>query len=98
MRLPRNVEVTAYRVVQESLNNAVKYAGASNIRVSLEQEGQQIILSIADDGAGFDPSRISPSASGIRGMQDRVSLAGGEFILEAAPGSGTLIKCLLQNK
>ncbi|AXS81048.1 sensor histidine kinase [Dechloromonas sp. HYN0024] len=84
-----------FRIVQEALNNAVKYAKAAKIGISLGRSEYEICLEIYDDGVGFDPQEIerreSISGIGLRGMADRITISGGDFRLSSSPGNGTRV-------
>lgn len=93
--LPAAIESACYRVVQECLTNAVRYAGATTVTVSLEPGGpDRLRVRVTDDGKGFDPS-APRSGLGLRGMGDRAALLGGTLSIESAPGQGTTIDVLL---
>jgi signal transduction histidine kinase len=87
--LPDALRTCIYRVVQEALHNCARHAGARNARVIVRQEGRRIILSVEDDGHGFDPLRIR--GLGLVGMEERVTHLGGAFEVQSRPGSGTRI-------
>jgi signal transduction histidine kinase len=89
-RLDAEVERTVYRLVQESLTNVIKHAGAAHVRVEVGESGGLIGLSIADDGEGFDQAQVN-AGFGLVGMQDRVALVGGKVSIESAPGEGTTV-------
>jgi len=83
-----------YRVVQESLNNVAKHAAASKVVVHLERSDNMVVLSIQDDGRGFDIHRhADPGAAkhglGLIGMRERVEFAAGKFVVQSKPGQGT---------
>ena len=84
-------QLTVYRVVQEAITNALKYAQARHLRVRLLEQGTQAVVSIADDGIGFDPDNSRLGRHGLRGMRFRVEASGGELSLTSAPGQGTCI-------
>jgi signal transduction histidine kinase len=85
-RLPDSVEVAAYYVVAEALTNAAKYAQASEVRVSVDADEENLCLSIADDGVGgADLSK----GSGLIGLIDRVEALGGQLRISSVVGSGT---------
>ncbi|HEY0345228.1 MAG TPA: PAS domain S-box protein [Solirubrobacteraceae bacterium] len=87
-RLPENVEVTAYYVASEALTNAAKHAGASDVRITVNADDGQIVLTIRDDGVGgADPAR----GSGLIGLQDRVAALGGALAVYSEPGAGTVL-------
>ncbi|MBI4785870.1 MAG: HAMP domain-containing protein [Chloroflexi bacterium] len=96
-RLPAVVETALFRVVQEAINNIARHSGARNAEVVFTSADQQIEIRIADDGCGFDPTRLAGAPDGKRGlglmgMQERMSVIGGEFQLCSAPGKGTVIR------
>jgi PAS domain S-box-containing protein len=81
-----------YYVAREALTNVVKYAGATQIQVSLMVEDDRVTLSVSDDGAGFDPSVLNRGDTmGLRTMKERTELLGGVFELESEPGKGTRV-------
>jgi signal transduction histidine kinase len=85
-RLPDSAEVAAYYVVAESLTNAAKHAGASEVTVKVDADGDDLRLSIHDDGAGGADSR---RGSGLVGLRDRVEALGGRLLVSSPIGSGT---------
>jgi signal transduction histidine kinase len=90
-RLPTAVEDTAYRLVQEALTNVMKHAGASEVAVTLRQEDDTVLISVADDGVGIDPNQ-GTEGFGLIGMRERVALAAGTLTISAGRGgTGTLI-------
>jgi signal transduction histidine kinase len=80
-----------YRIAQESLRNALKHSEAKSAAVSLSLEGSNLVLTVEDDGIGFDADSAAGSGLGLSGMQDRVRAIGGKLTLETRPGSGTRI-------
>ena len=88
LRLDPEVETTAYRVVQECLSNAARHGGASRVIVELAREAEEIRVSVADDGEGFDVSRDT-AGFGLRGMRERVDLIDGRLAIESGAGRGT---------
>jgi signal transduction histidine kinase len=91
VQLDDAAELTLYRVVQESLNNACKYAAAQSMRVQLSQGEGQVRLEVADDGRGFDLQAVGAGRHGIAGMQVRVESHGGRLQVHSRPGGGTRI-------
>jgi signal transduction histidine kinase len=81
-------EVMLYRVVQELFNNALKHAKATELTVSLVRRGDQLTLTFADNGVGFDPARAT-NGLGLRGMESRIQLLKGELVVDSQPGHGT---------
>lgn len=92
-RLPEEMEITFYRIVQEALNNVVRHARAKHVDVILEQRDENLILVIEDDGVGFDPEVILKKSGrlGLFGMQERVEMLGGKLVIESAKGKGTTL-------
>lgn len=90
-KLTPEVQVALYRIAQESLNNIVKYAKASQIDIDLVLSPSQVFLQIADNGLGFDPKKVKPTSLGMRIMRERVESIGGQFQVTSTPGIGTTI-------
>jgi signal transduction histidine kinase len=88
--IPDEYKICIYRIVQEALNNAARHSAARNARVTVEQTAGKILLSVVDDGRGFDPQRVR--GLGILGMEERVRRLGGILTLDSKPGSGTTLK------
>jgi signal transduction histidine kinase len=83
-----------YRIAQEALHNARKHAADSFVRVDLAQRDSTLMLTVEDNGPGFDPAaRPSGKATGLGlfSMQERAYGLGGTFSIRSAPGSGTRI-------
>ncbi len=91
-RLPSEVETALYRIVQESLTNVVKHAGASSVSVLVTQKDGSVIAVIEDDGRGFDAKAARPGTGlGLVGMEERVALLNGSLRIESSEGAGTTI-------
>ncbi|RDC61484.1 ATP-binding protein [Adhaeribacter pallidiroseus] len=96
-RLAKNTEIGLYRVSQEALHNAVKYAQAKHINVELQVKKRYIHLRISDNGQGFSPDNFSLTseqtglAHGISNMKERVFLLNGLININSKPGEGTQI-------
>ncbi|UBQ03665.1 sensor histidine kinase [Curtobacterium sp. TXMA1] len=89
--LDRDAQVVLLRVGQEALANVRTHARASSVRVALHAGGPRVVLRIEDDGIGFDAA--APTAGhGLRGLHDRLALAGGTCAVTSAPGAGTVIE------
>ena len=86
------VATALFRVLQESLTNVARHAGASRVEVRLSLQGGEWVLSIRDDGAGFEQGGGKRSGIGLLGMRERVQILGGRFSLTTAPGAGTAIE------
>ena len=96
-RLDSNIETNLYRIIQEAVNNAIKYAKASNITVKFSHTISSLTITIEDNGKGFDYSRVERSGHfekaghGIFNMKERTSYIGGIFKLDTVLGKGTCI-------
>ncbi|MBI5722245.1 MAG: CHASE3 domain-containing protein [Burkholderiales bacterium] len=88
-------ELAIYRLVQEALTNVAKYARAKRVQVSVQPDGDHVRVQVRDDGIGFDPARARNGTHGLAGMQFRVLSCGGEWLLDSAPGHGTLVQARL---
>jgi signal transduction histidine kinase len=86
--LPAGIELSVYRVVQESLTNVLKHASGSKVRVVLDYRDRELLVEIADDGH----TTLAPATggSGVAGMRERVSLCGGEFNASAGAAGFTV--------
>ena len=85
-----------YRIVQEASSNAIKYADAKNIAISLSRKGNQKELSITDDGCGFDIASVSKGI-GLQTIHERAANQNGAVSVEASPGKGTVIQLRIKN-
>jgi len=92
-QLPEEHKTCVYRIVQEALHNCVQHAGARNVQVMVRQEDERLLLSIQDDGKGFNVEQTR--GMGLLGIQERVSYLEGQFAVESKPGAGTLIRVIL---
>jgi two-component system sensor histidine kinase UhpB len=93
-RLPPQVELVLYRVVQEALTNVAKHAVAGEVRVELVRRSDEVIAAVEDDGQGFDVEdmmRLRERGLGLFGMQERLALVGGQLVIDSTPGRGTRI-------
>jgi len=88
-------QLTVYRLVQEALTNIGKYAKAGRVDVTLEMRAGRAMISVRDDGKGFDPNRLNSGSHGLLGMRYRIEAEGGRMNLTTAPGKGTLIEATL---
>ena len=89
-RLSPELETGIYRIVQESLTNAVKHGRAHRATVTVTEDLTRLTVLVHDDGIGFDPS-ASTAGFGLTGMRERAGLLGGELAVRAVPGEGTTV-------
>lgn len=94
--LPKEQKLVLIRVIQESLNNAIKHALPDKILVRICENGKGKQIQILDDGKGFDPS-LQTNGSGMHNLKKRMDTIGGEFELTSAVGKGTEITLTLPN-
>lgn len=91
LRLPPKYEVALFRMIQESVQNALKHANARQIKVRLEISHTAVSVSIKDNGVGFDLNQKKPESFGIIGMKERVELLNGEITFDSKIGKGTSV-------
>ncbi len=97
-RLPPETETALYRVCQEGISNALRHGEASRISIHLTASHPRVILTIQDNGKGFDPRRPYTKKDearpglGLIGMRERVGAAGGFFRITSTPGRGTTLR------
>jgi GAF domain-containing protein len=93
---PPEQEETLFRIAQESLNNIVKHAQATQVQIELRTANDLCRLVVRDNGVGFDPADAqAPGRMGLQGMRERAAAHGGEVGLSSSPGSGTTVEVLL---
>ena len=94
------LKIAIFRIVQEALNNITKHAQAKDVYIKLEYQPQNVLVSVRDDGIGFDLDTVRMSRSrrqslGLAGMQERAALVKGEVSIQSRPGQGTLVEAKL---
>lgn len=90
-RLPSSYETSIFRLVQESISNAIRHGKAEVIEVDLEWLKEHVNIVVSDDGSGFDQSIIKNQSFGLIGMKERIELIHGEMIINSSLGDGTVI-------
>ncbi len=98
-RLPRHLEISVFRVIQEALTNVAKHAHAQHVRVALEIEDRKLSVAVDDDGVGFNTAELEDSLArgsrrtmGFANMRQRVeTLLKGKLAIESTPGKGTRV-------
>lgn len=89
--MPLPVKEALYRIVQEAVQNTAKHARARVVEIALSVDDKALVLTIGDDGQGFDPSGSFPGHLGLRSMHERAEAVGGCLTVQSAPGHGTRI-------
>ncbi|MCK2002134.1 sensor histidine kinase [[Brevibacterium] frigoritolerans] len=90
-RLPSDMEVALFRLVQEAVQNSLKHADPKQIQVKLSISKEMVTVVVKDDGKGFDSSIQKEGSFGLVGMRERVELLEGEMTIDSQPGAGTLV-------
>jgi signal transduction histidine kinase len=92
-RLNRAGAIALFRVVQEALANVAKHARASNVDIGFEVTGEEVVLTVHDDGVGAAPADLSrPRSHGIAGMRHRINVLGGRLDVTSGPNRGTTVR------
>jgi signal transduction histidine kinase len=99
-RLPPDMELAAYRIVQEALNNVIRHAQATHAWVQARFDTDHLILVVRDDGQGFELPRLPDDLArrghfGLMGIQERALLYGGQVTVQSSPGEGTTLQVRL---
>jgi signal transduction histidine kinase len=96
--LSDEAKLTVYRLVQESFTNIAKHANASQVQLSLRLNANSVVVTVTDDGNGFNPAAIAKTSHGLKGMRYRVEAHGGKLHLKSSAGNGTQIEAWLPSK
>ena len=91
IRLPSDMEVALFRLVQEAVQNSLKHAQPKHIQVKLSISKELVTVVIKDDGKGFDAAIQKEGSFGLVGMRERVELLEGSMTIDSQPGAGTLV-------
>lgn len=91
IRLPSDMEVALFRLVQEAVQNSLKHAQPKQIQVKLSITKEMVTVVIKDDGKGFDAAIQKEGSFGLVGMRERVELLEGNMTIDSQPGAGTLV-------
>jgi len=95
-RFEPEVEIAVYRIAQEALTNAARYARVETVEVGIWADATALCLRIRDRGVGFDPQpSLVLTTAGLSGMRERAIMLGGWFSVESAPNSGTILMAKL---
>ena len=92
LELTDSINTCLFRILQESLTNVARHAGAKLVTVTLKEDVERITLTIKDDGKGYDADNSSGKRTlGITGMKERTAMIGGKYIINGNPGEGTIV-------
>jgi len=91
VHLPLSMQHLLLRIVQESLYNVWKHAQATEAELRLTRHDEELELSIADNGVGFDPARVPADRCGLEGMKARARVLEADLLLDTTPGKGTRV-------
>ncbi|GAO42769.1 PAS domain-containing sensor histidine kinase [Flavihumibacter petaseus] len=86
------VKTNLFRILQEALTNVARHSGATAVEVNFSYSDNRVVLSIADNGRGFDPEDRSNKTLGVLGMKERANMIGAEFDIHSKPGKGTRVE------
>jgi PAS domain S-box-containing protein len=89
--LPPEVKIAFYRIAQESLNNIVKYARATQVDIKIQLNCCNVLLEVKDNGIGFELSGVKPTSLGMRIMRERAESIRAHFDISSTPGQGTIV-------
>jgi len=90
--MPKDIAMGIYRVAQEALRNIARHAKASTVQLSLELRDRGLLLTVTDNGRGFDPAApVHRPSIGHASMRERIRSLGGKFDIQSTPGKGTTV-------
>ncbi len=89
--LPLAVEEALWRVAQEALSNVARHSQATSVQLRLEADPQEVVLTLVDNGRGFEPASGPQTSVGLHSIRERLAAVGGTVVIESQPGKGTRI-------
>lgn len=95
MRISRESQRNIFSTVKEAINNCVKHAAASAIKISVKTENDKLTIIVHDNGKGLDMSKLKGSGNGLRNMKQRIEAVGGVFSINSKEGAGTSINIIV---
>lgn len=90
-RLPQELEIAIYRIVQEAVANVVRHAQATHVDVIVERRPDRVRVIVEDNGCGFEMAAVSCERLGMLGMRERAEMVGGHLAIDSARGAGTTV-------
>jgi signal transduction histidine kinase len=99
LKIGNEKSIIIFRMIQESLHNAIKHAKAKNITVTTNQDAHKLMIDIIDDGIGFDMGKLKNTETGIglKSIEQRCALIGASFKINSSIGSGTSVQLIINN-
>jgi signal transduction histidine kinase len=103
-RLPQKIENNIFRIIQEAINNAIKYSEADLIEISLSQVDDNLVITVKDEGKGFDTRLVEArsvnieSGRGFFNMYERTEYVNGKLLIQSTPGRGTTVTLVVPVK
>lgn len=94
--LPLEIEQALFRVVQEALANVARHSQATQVRLHIAWNPGEVVLTVEDDGQGFDPQAQSGKGMGLNSMRERIAALGGSLEIASRPGSGCKITAVVK--
>jgi len=92
-RFDQKFEIKTFNIIQEILNNVLKHSKAKNAKVSIKENNGKLLISIIDDGIGFDKTKINlKDGLGINQIDARIRMMKGDFFIDSKKGLGTKVK------
>jgi signal transduction histidine kinase len=90
-RLDADIEIAAFRIIQEAMTNAARHGDARRVLLRMWLAADRLLVEVQDDGIGFSPSFDAGQSAGLTGMRERAHLVGGMLEIESSPGAGTRV-------
>ena len=91
LHLPAEVELAVYRVIQEAVSNALRHAHARSIDVGMQTRLGRLVVTVEDDGNGFNSESAAAGRLGLLTMHERIEMLGGRLSIKSVPGAGTTV-------
>ncbi|RYY62239.1 MAG: PAS domain S-box protein [Chitinophagaceae bacterium] len=95
VEVPDNLKIGLFRIFQESLTNVARHSGATKVDVNLKEKDNHVILTVRDNGRGFDEEKTRKKTLGLLGMKERSSVMGGDYNISSVPGQGTTVQVMV---
>ncbi|HEY0432918.1 MAG TPA: ATP-binding protein, partial [Chitinophagaceae bacterium] len=95
IRLSEETRRNIFLAVKESFNNIGKHAWCNRVDVTIDVKGGQVMITLKDDGKGFDTSNVRQFSNGLNNMKNRIEQVGGRYQVTSEPGKGTCTSILI---